>query len=190
MKKLVSECFAHEKGRFYILLTVQRAIRAEIKMLSTVESILCSQSPDVLKSFDWNMIYEDLHAKAPVLLGFLLSATQTRTPRGNRSAVICVCVAILLKYRFKRLNLVQKVLGLVLYASSCSKKVIILYNLYFMHVHTQHHKRTIVNINLCKRTPLMFHSTVLVTRVRLHLVQYNLYIANMHLETNWSIILH
>lgn len=82
MKKLVSECFTHKKGRYYILLT---AVRAEIKTLSTIE---CSQSLDVLKSFDWSMNYDELQVKAPVLLGFLLSATQTRTPRGNRTAFV------------------------------------------------------------------------------------------------------
>ena len=52
-----------------------------------------------------------------------MSATKTRTPRKNRVAVICVCNAVLLKYRCKKFNLFQKVLSLVLYASQCSKKV-------------------------------------------------------------------
>ena len=123
MKKLVSECFAQKKGKFYIFQTIQRAVRLEMKTLSTTESILCSQSLDILKTFSWSMIYKELETKAPVLLGLLLSATHTRVIHRNREAIVCICAALLLKYRFKRLNLFQKVLGITFYASSCSKKV-------------------------------------------------------------------
>ena len=82
-----------------------------------------SQSLDILKTFSWSMIYKELETKAPVLLGLLLSATHTRVIHRNRVAIVCICAALLLKYRFKRLNLFQKVLGITFYASSCSKKV-------------------------------------------------------------------
>ena len=53
----------------------------------------------------------------------------------NRVAVICVCTAVLLKYRCKKFNLFQKVLSLVLYASQCSKKVSLIELLTVMKMH-------------------------------------------------------
>ena len=52
-----------------------------------------------MQNFHWNMVYDELKLKSPVFLGVLIAATQTRTPRPNRVAVICVCASILLKYR-------------------------------------------------------------------------------------------
>lgn len=104
--------------------SIGRIVRTEMKKMSSVQSILCSQSPDDLKCFKWDDIYHELNEKAPVFLSILVSATKTRTPRSRDSqAVICMCVAILLKYRFKRLSLVQKIVSLILYTGHCSKKV-------------------------------------------------------------------
>ena len=85
--------------RKYILLKLGRIIRSEIKSLSCLDSILCSQSPNVMQNFHWNMVYDELKLKSPVFLGVLISATHTRTPHPNRVAVICVCASILLKCR-------------------------------------------------------------------------------------------
>ena len=88
-----------------------------------LDSILCSQSTDTLINFDWSLIYDELRVKSPIFIGVLIAATETRTPRSNRVAVICVCASILLKFRFKKMNLVQKLLAIILYASHCSTEV-------------------------------------------------------------------
>ena len=130
---LSNECLADQKTRQYTLSNIGRIVRTEIKKMSTVQSILCSQSPDDLKNFKWSDIYTELKEKAPVFLGILVSATKTRSPRSrDNQAVICICVAILLKYRFKRLSLVQKIVSLILYNGHCSKKV---YFMYCYHIH-------------------------------------------------------
>ena len=99
-RKLASECLSDEITRKHILLSMNRIIQAEFKEMIKFESILCSLSPDHLKSFYWGMIYDELRLKAPVFLSFMMSLTKTKTPRKNRVAVICTCAAILLKYRF------------------------------------------------------------------------------------------
>ena len=122
---LSNECLADMKTREYTLSSIGRMIRTELKKVSSIQSVLCSQSNDDLKNFKWDDIYNELKHKAPVFLGVLLSATKTRCARKNQVAVICMCAAILLKYRFKRLSLVQKIVSLVLYGGHCSKKVCI-----------------------------------------------------------------
>lgn len=98
-------------------------IRNEIRLMCNFESILQSKSSDDLKQFKWSMIFDDLQSKAPTFLSFLMSATKTRRLRMNRIPVVCFCTAIILKYRFNRLNLVQKIISLLLYSGNCSKEV-------------------------------------------------------------------
>ncbi len=120
--KAAKECLANEKVRSYIISKVGFTIRKEIKLMSTFQSVLRSELPD-LKNFKWDMIYNELQQKAPIFLSFLLSATHTRVKRSNRIAVICVCTAVLLKYRFRDLNMVQKILSLMFYSCHASKEV-------------------------------------------------------------------
>ncbi len=82
---------------------------------------------DDLTTFAWDDVYEILQKTSPVILQILLAATQTRTPRKNRKAIIGVCVSILLNFRFNQLNLFQKIIGIILHSGHCSKQVLTLY---------------------------------------------------------------
>lgn len=123
MRTLTNECFSDERTLHFITLKIGRIVRTKIKKLSNLESILCSQSVEELKEFKFESNYQELQNNAPLLHSIFLSATKTRTPRDNQMVVISVCISILLKYRFKRLNLFQRMLSLVLYAGHCSKVV-------------------------------------------------------------------
>ena len=125
MKTLVDECFSDKRTQHFITLKIGRKIRAEIKRLSMCSnsSILRYNTSNDLKNFKFERILEIIQANAPFLLSIFLSATKTQVPRYNRTMIICVCVSILLKYRCKNLNLLQKIISLVLYASQCSQKV-------------------------------------------------------------------
>ena len=121
-------------------------VQSEIKLMCNFQSVLKSKSSDDLKHFKWEMIFDELQKKAPVFLCFMMSATKTRNPRSNRIPVICMCTAILLKYRFKQLNLVQKVISLLLYSGNCSKEVSISKNawvavLFHVMKHMKHKER-------------------------------------------------
>ena len=55
----------------------------EIKKLSNVNSILCSQSIEDLRNFQFESIYRELQINIPFLHSILFSATETKTPRQN-----------------------------------------------------------------------------------------------------------
>lgn len=88
-----------------------------------VPNIFGSDSVADFKSFDWEKMFNKFVALAPTFSSILLSATKCRRNHNNKVAIICLCVGIVLKYRCKKISFIQKVIGLVLYASSCPKKV-------------------------------------------------------------------
>lgn len=120
------ECLENEKVKKYLLVKIGTMIKKEIKTLSSFDSILKSQSLDHLMNFKWELIINELQQKAPIFLSFLKVATKTHTKRANKDAVICMCVSILLKYSFKELNLVQKLISLILYWGHASKRLVTL----------------------------------------------------------------
>ena len=63
------------------------------------KSFLQYQSASALE-LEWDTLIADLSIHAPVLLSLLSSCTMTRKPRQNRSAVIGMCCAQLLKFRY------------------------------------------------------------------------------------------
>ena len=64
-----------------------------------VESVLRSKISSALE-FKWDTLLAELSVHAPILLSLLLSCTSTRRPRPNQNAVIGMCCAILLKFRY------------------------------------------------------------------------------------------
>ena len=60
MRTLANECFEHKKMKFYLLSRFRRAIKSEIKKISTYQSPLCSPSPDDLRNFSWDTIHDEL----------------------------------------------------------------------------------------------------------------------------------
>ena len=77
----------------------------------------------MLPSSSWDKLLTEVSTYAPVFLSLLRAATYTRRSRDNQSAVIGICAAVLLKHRFHKMNLVQKLLSLILYSGHSSKKV-------------------------------------------------------------------
>ena len=120
--KLAKECIENTTVRNYIIKEMGKMVRNELKTLCSMESVLRSMNLEDLKCFQWEALYEELESHTPNFLSFLVSFTETRTPRCNQKALICIC-AILFKYRF---NLVHKLIGLILYAGHSLKKVIYL----------------------------------------------------------------
>lgn len=86
-------------------------------------SILRSQSVEDMKSFSWNAVFAELTEHAPTLLLILRACTKTRVERSNVRAVIGACAAMLLKHRYDRMSMFQKLVSVILYAGHCSKLV-------------------------------------------------------------------
>ena len=122
---MVDECFKDPAMQKYILERVGRIVRSELcRMCSEkISSCLRKQEEDIYGEFTWEMIHDELKANAPVLLSLLQACTLTRKSRENRKAVIGICVAILLKHRFSKMSLVQRIISLILYAGHSGKQV-------------------------------------------------------------------
>lgn len=97
------------------------------------KSFLQSKSNDDLTSgLPWDQLYSELSKNAPTLLALLQVCTKTRVARPNTKAVLGMCAAILLKHRQPKMNLLQSIISLILYAGHASEMVIhvlqVLYN--------------------------------------------------------------
>lgn len=87
------------------------------------KSILGSQCLSDLSDFTWKKLIGELEVHAPVLLTILKDATVTRNEKPNREAIIGMCAALLLKHRYYKMSLVQKILALILYSGHSGKQV-------------------------------------------------------------------
>ena len=113
------------KMQMYTIQLLGQQLRNELGVLCSeaANSTLRSQSADALTAFTWGKVIDELAARAPTLLSLLEMCTYTRKPRRNRMAVIGMCTALLLKLRFHKMCLVQKIISLLLYAGHAGKQV-------------------------------------------------------------------
>ena len=124
-KTIAIEALKSVTTKKHILNTIGKELAREIKAMASdpVNSILQSHNPDHLKQFNWDMLLDELSTHAPQLKRLLLSAAKTKIPRSNTNAVVGMCAALLIKHRNPKMNLVQKINSLILYAGHCSKQV-------------------------------------------------------------------
>ena len=122
---MIDQCYKDIVTRGYLLKKIGRLVQGEIKTMCSdrVASVLQSKDYKNLKEFKWDSVLNEIKTHAPVLLNILLSCTRTRHPRSNQAATMCFVASILFKFRYSRMNAVQKILSLVLYAGHCGKKV-------------------------------------------------------------------
>ena len=86
-------------------------------------SVLRNQNTESMENFTWDPLLDELQVHAPYLFQLLSSFTQTKSERENQMAIIGVCASILLKHRYSKMSLVQKVISLLLYTGHASKQV-------------------------------------------------------------------
>ena len=67
---------------------------------------------------------DELLTNAPILMSILMESTKTKTVRANSQAVIATCVGLLVKHRFTKMCLIQKLVSLILYAGHANKQVL------------------------------------------------------------------
>ena len=118
-------CFNELETRKYLLKHMGVILRNELKVMCSDNTSSILQSLDIakLKEFSWDKLLDELKSNTPVFLHILQECTRTRKPRPNQDAVVCVCAAILLKHRFAKMSLLQRVLSLILYAGHSGKQV-------------------------------------------------------------------
>ena len=120
------ECLKDPTTRRHILKKIGILVRNEMIAMCTDArgSILRSQSSSAFKEFSWDTLLCEAAETAPLLLNILQECVRSRRSRPNQSAVIGMCFAILLKHRFSKMSLVQRILTLILHAGHCGKQVI------------------------------------------------------------------
>ena len=111
----------HEMQKYTIQL-IGRQLRNELtsQCSEAANSTLRSQSADALRGFTWGKLHDELAARTPTLLTLLELCTYTRKPC---LVIIGMCTVLLLKFRFHKVCLVQKIVSLLLYADHSDKQV-------------------------------------------------------------------
>ena len=104
---------------------VGRTARLELTTMCSerVNSVLQRSSKDVYHTFEYDEIFAELEEHTPLLLAVFKSCTRTSKPRSNQKAVIVMCMAILLKYRYGKMSLIQRIVSVILYAGHSGKQV-------------------------------------------------------------------
>lgn len=128
---VTDHCFKDETIREYSVNKVAQIIHSEVKKMCThdVNSILRQTSCESLGNFQWCNLISELQQHAPTLMTILNACTKTRRYRKNKNGVIGMCAAMLLKFRYNRMSLVQKLISTILYAGHSGKQVNMLYAL-------------------------------------------------------------
>ena len=122
---VADSCFQDNKITEYLIKKTGTIIHRELKNMCTkkVNSILQQSSANAMEEFDWSKLINELKTHAPTFLKILEACTRTRHYRNNRLGIIGVCTAILLKFRYHHMSLVQKILSVVLQAGHSGKQV-------------------------------------------------------------------
>ena len=85
--------------------------------------MLRTHSKHMLLEFNWDALKTELLVNAPILLSILEACTHTKSPLTNSTAVIGMCAALILRHRFTKMCLLQKMISLILYAGHSDKQV-------------------------------------------------------------------
>ena len=122
---MARECFKEPTTRAHLLKHIGMVIRNELKTMCSdrTDSLLRAENAAQLKTFTWEKLLAELSKSAPIFLSLLHAATHTRRTKENQNAVIGICAAVILKYRFQKMNLVQKLISVILYAGHSGKRV-------------------------------------------------------------------
>ena len=125
-KAAANKSWQSKKIQPHLQRKIFKELKKEVKVLqsSTTNSAFHQTKPIDVRSFSWKHLEGELQQRASFLYCILMSLTETRSSRSNRSAIICVIVAVILKFRYPKMSLIQKVISCVLYAGHCSKQVI------------------------------------------------------------------
>lgn len=122
-KALVDQCFSDDEVHDYIMRKIRRILHAEMKEMCSfrVGSILQNTTYEALKNFKWNTLILEMEEHSPNLLYILRACTPTTKEQQN--SVVGMCSALLLKSRFRRMCLAQKIISIILHAGHSGKQV-------------------------------------------------------------------
>ena len=120
---VADHCFKDQCIKKHTIQKISIAINRELKTMCSkqVNSILQQSS---VENFHWTNLIIELEEHAPIFSAILKACTRTKHERPNRLGVMGICAAIVLKYRYRRMSLVQKIISTVLHAGHSGKQVL------------------------------------------------------------------
>ena len=132
---ITDHCFKDEVLKEHSVNKVAQLIHLEVKKMCShnVNSILRQTSCEALGNFHWSNVIRELQQHAPTLMTILNACTKTRRYKKNRNGVIGMCAALLLKFRYNRMSLVQKLISTILYAGHNGKQVSVIWLQYLIY---------------------------------------------------------
>ena len=124
---VIRECFEDADAEHFLIAKIETVVRTEVKAMCSDKqhSILQGNSSEDLKQFSCEKVLSEMKSTPPLLTAVLMAATHTRTGRESRVGVVGSCAAMLLKFRHKRMCLLQKRVALILYSGHSSKQVLV-----------------------------------------------------------------
>ena len=104
-----------------------KELASEVRSMASdgANSILQSLNTRHLKESSWNLLMDELSKFAPLLMSLLFSAIKRhKVPHTDTDcAIVGLCASILINHQNQKMNLVQKINSLILYAGHTSKEV-------------------------------------------------------------------
>ena len=123
---IIRECFSNSTNKKQLFWNLVQLLRREIKNMCSekVNSLLLDKSSGALCELSWEKLKNELSSNAPILFCILQGCTLTKVTRSNRDATIGICAAILFRFHYPKMSLVQRIISIVLYAGHTAKQVI------------------------------------------------------------------
>lgn len=119
---IAKECFKDPTTRKFALDCLGNILRKEMKVMMSDNTNSILRGSDI-KCFTWDILLNELKQHSPNFFHLLGCLTKTKSTRPNEKATIGVCAAILLKHRYFKMSLVQKITSIILYSGHTSKQV-------------------------------------------------------------------
>lgn len=121
-KAAVAKCFKCPTSREFLIKHIQGMLHQELRYLCSdrLNSVLRSSK---VEEFSWDILLDELKTHSPLYFAMIQGCTKTQTPRKNHDAVVGMCTAILLKHKFSKMSVVQKMISLILYGGHAGKQV-------------------------------------------------------------------
>ena len=118
-KAAAGRIFSLRKTHDYIMISVARQIRHEIKEICSLKhNSVLRISHENIKHFSWEVIWQELNNKVPTLVELL----QKLLPRSSNLSLSCL-ICLMLKQRCKHMSLLQRVVSVLLYGHGTSQQV-------------------------------------------------------------------
>ena len=122
---VIDECLKQEDTRKNLFKKLINLLQEDIRRMcsSKVNSILQNKTADALKQFSWDTVMKELVQHAPTLLHVLRGCTFSKKNKDLINGTTCVCAAIIMHLKNQKMNMLQRILSLVLYAGHSAKLV-------------------------------------------------------------------